>query len=336
MDPRIKERFNQTILNDILQRYAVTADAARELDGFESFIYEFTRPDGDFILRIGHSQRRSIPMIRGEVDWINYLAAGGAGVAKAIFSEQGSLVELAPDGQGEHFLATAFVKAPGGRMKREHWTPNFYEVYGALLGRMHALTKQYTPPAETWRPHWDDPIHLSVDEFLPPEDSAILENFNRLLDHLHALPRDLQSYGLIHFDAHTSNLFVDDHADPPVITLFDFDDCAYSWFANDIAIVLFYAISMAKDPPQATRDFLVPFLRGYRRENHLDPAWLAEIPHFLKLREIDLYAVIHRSLGPGPYDDSPWVAHIMDGRRERLAADVPYVTFDFAALHQEM
>jgi Ser/Thr protein kinase RdoA (MazF antagonist) len=155
------------------------------------------------------------------------------------------------------------------------------------------------------------------------------------MDHLHTLPRDPQSYGLIHFDAHTSNLFVDDHTDPPIITLFDFDDCAYSWFANDIAIVLFYAISTAKNPPEATQNFMIPFLRGYRRENRLDPAWLAEIPHFLKLREVDLYAMIHRSLGPGPYDDL-WVAHFMDGRKQRLAAGLPYVAFDFTTLDADL
>jgi Ser/Thr protein kinase RdoA (MazF antagonist) len=107
-------------------------------------------------------------MIRGEVDWINFLAGGGAGVAKAILSEQGSLVELAPDGQGEHFLATAFVKASGGPTKKEHWTPRFYEVYGALLGRMHALTQRYTPSAETWRPHWMTPSISKWTNSCPP------------------------------------------------------------------------------------------------------------------------------------------------------------------------
>ena len=33
----------------------------RLLDGFESFMYEFERGEGEYILRIGHSLRRSIP-----------------------------------------------------------------------------------------------------------------------------------------------------------------------------------------------------------------------------------------------------------------------------------
>ncbi len=39
------------------------------------------------------------------------------------------------------------------------------------------------------------------------------------------------------------------------------------------------------------------FLSGYRAENQLGEGWLKEIPSFLKLREIDLYAVIHISFG---------------------------------------
>jgi amicoumacin kinase len=68
-------------------RYNIPSDKIELLDGFESFIYRFQRPDGQFILRIGHSSRRSPDLIRGEVDWINYLAAGGALVARAILSE---------------------------------------------------------------------------------------------------------------------------------------------------------------------------------------------------------------------------------------------------------
>ena len=39
-------------------------------------------------------------MIRGEVDWINYLADGGIGAASARPSASGNLVEAMDDGQG--------------------------------------------------------------------------------------------------------------------------------------------------------------------------------------------------------------------------------------------
>ncbi len=117
MDPKIAGRFNDTILQSAMQFYEILAGKISLLDGFESFIYEFERPDGQFILRIGHSQRRSPDLIRGEVDWINYLAAAGVTVAKAILSKNGNLVERIEDGQGDEFLCTAFVRAPGAEVK---------------------------------------------------------------------------------------------------------------------------------------------------------------------------------------------------------------------------
>src|SRR5690606_35905389 len=95
------------------RRYGVAPAAVRILNSFESFIFEFARPDGDFILRIGHSHRRNQTLIEGETEWINYLVAGGVSAAQAILSQHGNLVEPIPDGHGQDFLAVAFVKAAG-------------------------------------------------------------------------------------------------------------------------------------------------------------------------------------------------------------------------------
>ena len=115
------------------------------------------------------------------------------------------------------------------------------------------------------------------------------------------------------------------------ITLFDFDDCNYSWFVNDIAIVLFYMVVMKEDTPAFTREFMPHFLRGYIQENHLNPKWLKEIPYFLKLREIDLYAIIHRSFDINNLDN-PWCSRYMENRKERIEQELPYIDLDFESL----
>ncbi len=122
------------------------------------------------------------------------------------------------------------------------------------------------------------------------------------------------------------NLFVDEAGN---ITLFDFDDCVYGWFIYDIAMALFYSVPF--DPPEAAslaREFMPHFLRGYRSENKLDDAWLQELPHFLKLREIELYAIIHRSFDVNNVDD-PWAARFMEGRKQWIEYDVPFIDLDF-------
>ncbi|MEZ4642465.1 MAG: hypothetical protein R3E31_06955 [Chloroflexota bacterium] len=200
MEKAIRDRFNDDILDEARRRYGIAADRIHLLDGFESFMYAFTKDGGDYILRLGHSRRRSPELIRGEVDWINYLAAGGAGVAKAVLSENGELVEEIPDGQGSMFLATAFVKAQGGPVwQMGGWTDDLMVKYGRPLGRMHHLSKQYTPGNPAWkRGTWQDRNNLGLEQIIPAEETAVLARYHEVMSHLNTLPETADNYGMIH------------------------------------------------------------------------------------------------------------------------------------------
>jgi Ser/Thr protein kinase RdoA (MazF antagonist) len=331
MDKAIRDRYSDAILHEAMARYAIAAGQIEPGGGFESFIYRYQRDDGPAILRVTHSLRRSADQIHGEVDWINTLAAGGATVARALLSARGELVEAIDDGQGGHFLATAFNFAPGRPPGQVGWTAARYENYGRLIGRMHALTKEYEPPNPAWRrPSWPAVFADELRGLLTGRDEVIHERYRTLTDPIERLPRDRDSYGLIHFDAHGGNL----HVDGDTITLFDFDDCVYNWFIGDIAMAVFYMITNADDPPGVLTGFLPHFLRGYRAENRLDPRRLPAIHYFLSTREIDLYAVIQRSYDLPDGDAAEaiphaWPRRFMTGRRARILAGAPYVDFDF-------
>jgi amicoumacin kinase len=334
MEKQITDLFNETILQEAMRRYDIAKEDLRLLDAFESFVYEFTRQSPtvpgsqDFILRIGHSLRRSEALIQGEMDWINYLAAGGVSVARAVKSEKGNLVEAIEDGKGGHFLTTAFVKAPG-KSPWKLWTPALYETYGKLLGSIHSLTKGYQPVRPEWkRPDWDDPLMEFVESYLPPSEALAKAKYQHLCEHVRSLPRDANSYGLVHQDAHGSNFLVDEDG---TITLFDFDDCVYSWFVNDIAIALFYIVTGRNEQSAFTAKFMRNFLIGYRQANHLDPEWLKEVPVFLKMREIELYGVIHRDFDVEDIDND-WCERFMRDRKYKIEHDIPYIDFDFESL----
>ena len=334
MNKEIKSRFNKKILNKAIRCFVINKIKPNLLDGFENFIYEFKIGNREYILRISHSMNRSESVIQAEVDWINYLADNSANVAKAIYSLNGKLVEHIKDDKDGYFLVTAFNKAHGKKgwenLFSGTYNKDFLYTYGQTIGKFHKLTKIYTPPySKCLRPLWnDDTMIKEVENILKDVNLLVYDKNCKLIDHFNSLPKNKNDFGLIHFDAHGGNFLVDDKKK---VTMFDFDDCNYNWFINDIAIVLFYTIDNRdndSDHNYRVNEFLPAFLKGYSRENKLDRKWLKEIPKFLKFREIDLYALIHRSFDINNLHES-WCINYMRNRKYKLENDVPYIDIDF-------
>jgi hypothetical protein len=68
MEKAIRDLFNQNVLEAALNRYRIPLEDASMLDGFESFIFNARRDGVEYILRIGHSSRRSADLIQGEAE----------------------------------------------------------------------------------------------------------------------------------------------------------------------------------------------------------------------------------------------------------------------------
>ena len=327
MEASIRAQFGDEVLANALSCWGIEPESVRELDGFESFVYDCA--ERELIVRISHSLRRTSEQIGAEIDWINYLATNEVSACRAVASNRGRLVEVLGAGD-QYFTAVVFEKASGAPVSADAWKPPMFKRMGRMMGRMHALAKTYVPGDPSFaRHHWYEDIVGTAERFLPSSEVVVTDRFNALLDETRKLPIDDGSYGLVHFDFHRGNFFVDGDA----IWLFDFDDCQHTWFADDIAIALFYAVphdcSSARDREFA-RSFMGHFLEGYAAENALEREWLARIPMFLTRREIDLYIMIHRSLDLDRLD--AWPASFMRNRREKIAGEVAYVDIDFEAL----
>jgi Ser/Thr protein kinase RdoA (MazF antagonist) len=327
MEERIRARYSDLILAQALAAYGINKDGIKELDGFESYIYEFQSPDTPGILRVSHSIRRTLNWIRAELDWIDFLYRHGVGVSQPLRSVDGNWVESLEDGKDGYFLTSAFEKAQGEPHRGPDWSSGLLWEYGNQIGRMHQLATTYQPSNPAWkRPDWNDPVHHEVAAFIPERDEKIRQLYWDTVQQISQLPVEKNAFGLIHQDAHQGNFFVDDRGK---ITFFDFDDSSYSWFVEDIALVLFYAVMGQEDPPGFVDHFLRGFLPGYFSAYSLDPKWFNEIPIFMKMRELDLYAVIHRSFDVENLED-PWCIWYLDGRSERLLEGKPYLDFNFA------
>jgi len=319
--------------------YGVAPAQLTPLDGGHfTHVYGFTRDGQEYVLRITPpNEEMDARSTLAYLEWMAFLADGGACVPRPSLSAEGRLLELI-EGEDGSYIATVVEKARGvlgQELPLEQWTDALYEQLGRVVGRMHALAGKYAPSDTTLRrPAWDQ-IGNCFHPGEPLEDAAVAARREEVLRAASALPTDAEGYGLIHADLHFANLFVEPESGR--ITVFDFDDCAYGWYAMDIAMGLFDILVLH---PQEGRQafagrFLESYLRGYLAEKPLDVCWIERLPLFLKLVETGVYTQVYRYYDSQEPDADPWVSSFMGGepdRRARILGGVPYVELDWRGI----
>ena len=326
MEREIELQFSNEVLFEAAKRFGMSSESLKLLGDFENYVYEGKIDNVDYILRLTHSSHRSTNMVLGELEWISYLAENGVRVSKPLHSAFGRLAEEIPVGT-DYFVASLFEKAKGRLLRNNSLEPTREVIteWGRAIGKMHRVTKHFEPSDEKFkRPQWFEDDLMCFEKHLPKKDEHIVTIGYSLLEYTKNLPQSKDNYGLIHTDVHSGNFFIDEGK----ITVFDFDDSSYQWFASDIAIALYYTVwwkcadYQQEDKDIYAKQFLKDFLNGYNEENSLEKWWLNEIPFFLKLRDITLYTVFHKKFGPNTPER---YERLLAGIRARIEQEVPIV-----------
>lgn len=234
-----------------------------------------------------------------------------------------------PTAKAGEWLAVAFTQAEGVLSKEiplDQWDDLQFQTLGRSISRMHAIARGYVPSKDVSYIEWETGGNLFNRQI--ENEHWLKERQSQLLEQIRTLPRPTDAYGLVHCDLHFGNFFVETHKQ--IITLIDFDDCAYGWFAMDIAVLLFDILVLypGTDKDEYGLNFLHSFLTGYLTENQLSMFWLEQLPLFLKLLEINIYDMVAKSY---PDNADEWVIKFMTGRKERLENDTPYMNLDYSA-----
>ncbi len=310
MHPELVRRFNDRVRDEAAIRFGAAPDDLARLNAFENHVYELTNPDGvELILRISHSARRTHDYTQGEIEFVRFLAAAGLPVAKPVLSDRGQFIERIEDEErGQYFLASAFERAPGvvfddaPALKEAYWAPPLFRELGRTFARLHDRAQQYRLSNPRFkRQEWHEYDVVDVDRFAPPDETLVRQRTAEIIDRLQRLPRTPDVYGVIHADLHMHNFCFD----AGKITVFDFDNAEYAWFAKDIAVILFYVgrTASTENRAAAAAAFLAPFLEGYRELRPFGADWLATFPDLLALQRSMNYALFHQYRDPTALTD---------------------------------
>ena len=293
------------------------------------------RKDGEnrYILRVSGLGDRTEEDYLAETEFVHWLAQNGAPVADVIPSANGRLVEC-PEDSGEKTYVSLFAYAKGmllcdnGYRYREGAPlEEYFFNTGTALGKIHRLSKLYQPAHR--RPDYFDKYNTAyMDRLIPAEYGELKEAIADRLDRFRALPRDGETYGLVHFDFSDGNYHIDMNTGE--LTVFDFDNCMYCWYMFDLANLWTHGVGWFRQEPDAGKRmqgmawYFNTVLEGYRSETNVPETLLEQLPLFIDMvlieNVVDEFECAAREGEELDYED-------IEDAAECLVNSIPYAGF---------
>jgi len=253
-------------------------------------MYAFQKDGKWYIIRFSQKPAEHIHHTKAEMDWLYYLASNKINVSLPLANNSGELVIIA-----EGYIISAYEALTGQFWNKNDpnlWNDKVFYNWGKLTGDLHRLTKDYQSANDIdVRDEFDGRFSLADSVKSCPSVNKITEE---LIGVMMALPKDKDSYGLIHNDLHQWNFLINGDQ----INVFDFDDCLYGWFALDIGIALYHALWWGRKNDAGhdfTNEIIKNFIDGYLSANHLSGFWISKIPLFMKYRQICKFSWFYNS-----------------------------------------
>jgi Ser/Thr protein kinase RdoA (MazF antagonist) len=330
MEPRIKALFNESMLEVAKTLYDMDLNSLKLLGGFESFVYEYTKNQQSYILKVTHSSHRTKDQIDAEFDFVNHLYVHGGRVSKPILNRHGNYTHRIPLDDG-YFTLSSTEKAVGNRPTDILNHLELIDQYGQTIGGFHQITMGYQPSFNidkrfTW---YDDPLIIECKKYLDESDMFVYDAMVSVITQIKQIPITPANYGLIHTDIHRSNFLVDDNNQ---LTVFDFDDAAYFYFMSDIAIAVFYTVFFHPNRLVVSKDFIIRLMKGYLKKHTITQSDFKTLDLFFRLRMIILYVALKRSTKKTDPFTEKYNAIYLDLIRNNQ----PFLDLDFNKLYDEI
>jgi Putative homoserine kinase type II (protein kinase fold) len=230
VDSTVDTQWQSRIAERILEHWEHDQGSAQFFRSSTNFVYVFCKGGERAFLRFADSAERTGAAIEAEMALLCWVASKGMIVTTPIASKNGRCVEKVETDLGT-FHAVVFAELQGSQGAIEELSTAQFEVWGATLGKLHAMMHLYQDPRLSARRTRRD--HLNMAQiYLPKDEPRVQAEFDHITSWLSALPVTETNYGLIHGDFELDNLFWQDDT----IAMLDFDDCSYYWYVADVAI----------------------------------------------------------------------------------------------------
>src|SRR5271154_671527 len=256
MDKAAAARVFTPAATQALKAFPIEPDGLELVALSENVTFRVTdRRDGAaYVLRLHRPGYHSPQELESERVWTRALAAAGVAVPVPLTTRAGGdyvSVQVEALGQERQAGMSRWIEGDllADLLERgdDAGAPErCFEQLGVIEAVMHTQSSGWRPPpgvmrhavdrdglmgdAPFWGPFWDHPV------FSAAERRLVMETRDRIRGAMDRLGCDPAIFGMIHADLHDGNLLSDGER----LTVIDFDDCAFGWFAYDIAVALYH------------------------------------------------------------------------------------------------
>ncbi|MFX3672914.1 MAG: phosphotransferase enzyme family protein [Paenisporosarcina sp.] len=262
-----------------------------ELDrGLQNRLFSFHRNKEKLVARLTLPKRRSKEQIESELSFMETLQGNGIRTVQPYELNGKSIFTVRLKEQS--YILTLFEFSEGNVvdvMNPSEWNEDFFRKWGETIAEMHKGSMN--SEATLLRPIFiedRESVNL-IPSLLKSVDPLYDMVYEGLKKELATYLRTPENFGLIHNDLHQGNFFVD----AGNLRIFDFDDCAYNWFAQDLAVSIYHALWTGESFHPGWIDFHAVFLKnffdGYRSLHTISKDDWQLVLILLRLRELFLF-----------------------------------------------
>lgn len=316
----IAKKFNEYVLS---VQYITTC---------RNIIYKAICKDSSFVIRLTDQSVRTKYQIESELRFQEYLYENGADVTKPLTTIHNEKVINCVIGTKQYYVS-AFTFAEGLDWdERVDESPKVLYQIGKALGKIHKLSKRYNAENYIRRQWYEQKELIEAPELFEKYDRELYHSFMGYIDQMKKLGNDRDRYGLTHGDYLMSNYMVDKEK----VTIIDFDECEYSWFAMDLAICI--RCYLIGDEPETVvekveRAELIHYnlLLGYQSENTITSDMIYDLNKYIRVRDyIEIAQLIRIARQDRPLCDIE--ARLLKADLDRVLHDKPFIKYDLSRI----
>ena len=191
------------VLEYASKRYDFDINNIMNINSGSNKVYKLRKNEENYYLRIS---AREFSYILADTDWINHLK-DNIKAPVLVKSNNDKFIELFQE-DGQTYVICVFQELPGVFWDKNNaavWNETVFYNWGSTMGKMHRMTKSYQPPEGV--PERPSCVNNLVPLEFYKDIPSVYDKMAQFQKEIAALPRDIDSYGLIHSDMHQQNIY---------------------------------------------------------------------------------------------------------------------------------